>query len=92
MVKKSTTKKSKEPAEIDEDGFIIVTRKKQPEDHNNRYNHSRQQEVNQLCNMESYQAMKMTRRKRLKVMKMKKVRAKKKTITRRKHQKQNNPD
>jgi hypothetical protein len=64
----------------------------QPEDHNNKYNRNRQQEVNQLHNMMSYQGMKMTRRKRVKVMKMKKVRAKKKTMTRKKRQKQNNPD
>jgi hypothetical protein len=48
--------------------------------------------------MKSYQAMKITRRKRVKemksvkVMKIKKARAKKKTITIRKRQKQTNPD
>jgi hypothetical protein len=46
----------------------------QPEDHHNRYNHSKQQEVNQPHNMKSYQAMKMTRRKRVKEMKRMKKR------------------
>jgi hypothetical protein len=90
MAKKSITRKTKEPAEIDEDGFILVQERMQLEDYNNRYNHSRQQEVNQLHNMKSYQTMKMMRKKRVKV--MKKVRAKKKTISRRKRQKQNNTD
>jgi hypothetical protein len=78
----------------------------QPEDHNNKYNHNRQQEVHQQHNMMSYQAMKMTRIKRVKEMKMtkmkrvkamkmtkmKRFRAKKKTLTRRKRQEHDNPD
>jgi hypothetical protein len=68
--KKSTTKKPKEKAEIDEDGLILVTGNHAARSHNNKYNHNRQQEVNQLHNMMSYQAMKMMRRKRIEVMKM----------------------
>jgi CBS domain containing-hemolysin-like protein len=95
VAKSSTTKKLKEPTEIDEDGSILVTGKNAARRLNNKYNHNRKQEVNQQHNMMSYQAMKMTKMKRVKVMKitkMKRVRVKKKKITKRKCQEHKDPD